>query len=88
MEKQIILAILRNLQVASFNELNHGVVLGTLSYQNFTFQVTLHNDSVCQYIFLEYKINNAQHIQESVKTIEERVIAGRYIIEGETLMSR
>ena len=56
--------------------------LGTLEYQDFKFGVYLFKDSVCQYICLEYIMNNVNDIEDSLKSIDERVIAGKYIVKG------
>lgn len=82
MEIQVILSILRNLKVARFEENAKDSFLGTLEYLDFTFGVYLFKDSVCQYICLEYTVNNVKDLDSSVESIEERVIAGRYIIKG------
>lgn len=39
-------------------------------------------DSVGQYICLEYIVNNVSDIEDTLKSIEERVIAGKYIVKG------
>lgn len=82
MEIQVILSILRNLKVAHFEENAKHSFLGTLEYQDSKFGVYLFRDSVCQYICLEYVVNNVKDIEESIKSIDERVIAGRHIVKG------
>ncbi len=82
MEIKVILSILKNLKVARFEENANGSFLGTMVYQDYTFGVYLFKDSVCQYICLEYALNDVKDIDSSVKSIDERVIAGRYIING------
>ena len=82
MEIQVILSILRNLKVARFEENAKHCFLGTLEFQDFKFGVYLFKDSVCQYICLEYIMNNVNDIEDSLKSIDERVIAGKYIVKG------
>lgn len=82
MEIKVILSILKNLKVARFEENANGSFLGTMVYQDYTFGVYLFKDSVCQYICLEYALHDVKDIDSSVKSIDERVIAGRYIING------
>ena len=82
MEKKVILSILKNLKVARFEENAKGDSLGTLVYMDRTFSVYLVRDSVCQYICLEYAMNNVKDIENAIESINERVIAGRYVING------
>ena len=82
MEIEVILSILKNLKVVRFEENAKGSFLGTMVYQDYTFGVYLFKDSVCQYICLEYALNDVKDIDSSVRSIDERVIAGRYIING------
>lgn len=88
MRVQEILSILGNLKVARFEESFKDNFLGTLVYQDYTFSVYLFRDSVCQYICLEYTVNNIKDIKGTVLSINERVIAGRCIINGADLVLR
>ena len=72
MERKVILSILRNLKVVRFEENAKYGFLGNLFYE----------DSVGQYICLEYIVNNVSDIEDTLKSIEERVIAGKYIVKG------
>ena len=83
-----ILSMLGNLKVARFEESFKDNFLGTLVYQDYTFSVYLFRDSVCQYICLEYTVNNIKDIKGTVLSINERVIAGRCIINGADLVLR
>ena len=56
--------------------------LGNLFYEDYVFGVYLFEDSVGQYICLEYIVNNVSDIEDTLKSIEERVIAGKYIVKG------
>ena len=56
--------------------------LGNLFYEDYVFGVYLFEDSVGQYICLEYIVNNVSDIEDTLKYIEERVIAGKYIVKG------
>ena len=71
-----------NLKVVRFEENAKDSFLGTMVYQDYTFDVYLFKDSVCQYICIEYTLNNVKDIKDAVESINERVIAGRYIIKG------
>ena len=82
MEIQVIVSLLRNLKVARFQENVKGNSLGTLVYQDYTFDVYLFRDSVCQYICLEYTLNNVKDMEAAVESINERVLVGRCIING------
>ena len=82
MEIKVILSILKNLKVARFEENAKDSFLGTMVYQDYTFDVYLFKDSVCQYICIEYTLNNVKDIKDAVESINKRVIAGRYIIKG------
>ena len=82
MEIQVILSILRNLKVARFEENAKYGFLGNLFYEDYVFGVYLFEDSVGQYICLEYIVNNVSDIEDSLKSIDERVIAGKYIVKG------
>ncbi len=86
MEKQVILSSLRNLKVARFEENPKDSILGTLAYQDYSFDVYLFRDSVCQYICLGYTVKNVKDINSSAKSINERVIAGRYTINGKDVI--
>lgn len=86
MEKQVIISILKDLKVAHFEEKTNGSFLGNLAYQNYTFSVILYRDSVCQYICLEYPLNNVNNIKDSIESINERVIAGRYVVNGKNIV--
>lgn len=88
MELQVILSLLEQLQVAHFEENAQGGFLGTLVYQNKVFEVKLYKDAVCQYICLEYPLNDVNGIDDSIRSINERVIAGRYIKNGNNLVLR
>ena len=88
MEKQVILSILKDLKVAHFEEKANGSFLGNLVYQDYTFSVILYKDSVCQYICLEYPLNDVKNIEDSIESINERVIAGRYIVDGTNIVLR
>ena len=81
MEIKVILSILKNLKVARFEENANGSFLGTMVYQDYTFGVYLFKDSVCQYICIEYTLNNVKDIKDAVESINERVISFRYIIK-------
>ena len=50
--------------------------------QDYVFGVYLFEDSVGQYICLEYIVNNVSDIEDSLKSIDEQVIAGKYIVKG------
>ena len=82
MEIQVILSILRTLKVARFKENAKYSFLGNLFYEDYVFGVYLFKDSVGQYICLEYIVNNVSDIEDTLKSIEERVIAGKYIVKG------
>lgn len=82
MEIQVILSILRTLKVARFEENAKYGFLGNLFYEDYVFGVYLFEDSVGQYICLEYIVNNVSDIEDSLKSIDERVIAGKYIVKG------
>ena len=82
MEIKVILSILKNLKVVRFEENAKDSFLGTMVYQDYTFGVYLFKDSVCQYICIEYTLNNVKDIKDAVESINKRVIAGRYIIKG------
>ena len=86
MEKQVILSILRNLKVARFEEKANGGFLGILAYQDYIFSVILYRDSVCQYICLEYPLKDVRNIKDSIESINERVIAGRYVVNGTNIV--
>ncbi|MBR5697948.1 MAG: hypothetical protein IKX44_04910 [Prevotella sp.] len=86
MEIQVILSILKDLRVAHFEEKAKGNFLGNLVYQDYIFSVYLYRDSVCQYICLEYSLNDVKNIKDLVESINERVIAGRYIINGTSIV--
>lgn len=86
MEIQVILSILKYLRVAHFEEKANGSFLGNLVYQDYTFSVILYRDSVCQYICLEYPFNGVKNIKDSIESINERVIAGRYVINGTNIV--
>lgn len=86
MELQVILSILDQLQAAHFEENAQGNFLGTLVYQDRVFEVKLYKDAVCQYICLEYSLNDVNNIDDSIMSINERVIAGRYIKNGNNLV--
>jgi hypothetical protein len=88
MEIQVILAFLRNLKVARFEENAKYGFLGNLFYQDYTFGVYLFEDSVGQYICLEYTVNNVNGIEEVARSIDERVLAGKYIINGSDIVLR
>ena len=88
MEIQVILSILRNLKVARFEENAKYGFLGNLFYQDYTFGVYLFKDSVGQYICLEYTVNNVNGIEDAVESINERVIAGKYIVKGTDIVLR
>ena len=82
MERKVILSILRNLKVVRFEENAKYGFLGNLFYEDYVFGVYLFEDSVGQYICLEYIVNNVSDIEDSLKSIDERVIAGKYIVKG------
>lgn len=82
MEIQVILSIFRTLKVARFEENAKNGFLGNLFYEDYVFRVYLFEDSVGQYICLEYIVNNVSDIEDSLKSIDERVIAGKYIVKG------
>lgn len=82
MEIQVILSILRTLKVARFEENAKYGFLGNLFYEDYVFGVYLFEDSVGQYICLEYIVNNVSDIEDSLKSIDEQVIAGKYIVKG------
>lgn len=82
MEIQVILSILRTLKVARFKENAKYSFLGNLFYEDYVFGVYLFKDTVGQYICLEYIVNNVSDIEDSLKSIDERVIAGKYIVKG------
>ncbi|MEE1140778.1 MAG: hypothetical protein UHP25_05275 [Prevotella sp.] len=82
MERKVILSILRNLKVVRFEENAKYGFLGNLFYEDYVFGVYLFKDSVGQYICLEYIVNNVSDIEDTLKSIEERVIAGKYIVKG------
>ena len=82
MEIQVILSILRTLKVARFEENAQNGFLGNLFYEDYVFGVYLFKDTVGQYICLEYIVNNVSDIEDSLKSIDERVIAGKYIVKG------
>ena len=86
MEAKIILSILKDLKVACFKEDVNGDRLGNLVYQNNTFSVKLYRDSVCQYIFLEHSLNGVKNINDSIESINERVFAGRCIVNDTTIV--
>ena len=86
MEIQVILSILRDLKVVHFEEKANGSFLGNLVYQDYTFSVILYRDSVCQYICLEYHLNDVKNIKDSIESINERVVAGRYIVNGTNII--
>ena len=86
MEIQVILSILRDLKVAHFEEKANGSFLGNLVYQDYTFSVILYRDSVCQYICLEYLLNDVKNIKDTIESINERVIAGRYVVNGKNIV--
>lgn len=87
MKTEVIISCLKNLKVAHFKEeIHHGGILGTLSYQDYTFVVYLIKDSVCQYIFLEYTINNVKNIKDSVESIKERIIASKVMVKDEDVI--
>ena len=86
MEKQVILSILRSLKVAIFEENANNCFLGTLVSQDYKLRVYLYRDSVCQYVCLEYPLNNVKDIEGSAKSINERVIAGKYSIKGNDII--
>ncbi len=88
MRVQEILSILGNLKVARFEGNVKDNFLGTLVYQDYTFGVYLFRDSVCQYICLEYMVNNIKDIEGTVQSIKERVIAGRCVINGADIVLR
>lgn len=88
MEIQVILSFLRNVKVARFEESSEYGFLGNLFYQDYTFGVYLFKDSVGQYICLEYTVSNVKNIEDSVKSINERVIAGKYIIKDTDIVLR
>ena len=62
--------------------------LGNLFYEDYVFGVYLFEDSVGQYICLEYIVNNVSDIEDTLKSIEERVIAGKYIVKGTDIILR
>ena len=82
MEIQVILSILRNLKVARFEENAKYGFLGNLFYEDYVFGVYLFEDSVGQYICLEYTVKNVCGIEDVVKSINERVLAGKCIIKN------
>lgn len=86
MEIQVILSILKDLKVAHFEEKANGSFLGNLVYQDYTFSVILYRDSVCQYICLEYLLNDVKNIKDTIESINERVIAGRYVVNGKNIV--
>lgn len=88
MEIQVIISILRNLRVAHFEEKANDSFLGNLVYQDYIFSVKLYQDSVCQYICLEYELNDVKDIESSVESINERVIAGQYIVKDKDIVLR
>ena len=85
---QEILSILGNLKVARFEENVKDNFFFILVYQDYTFGVSLFRDSVCQYICLEYTVNNVKNIEGAVQSINERVIAGRCVINGTDIVLR
>ena len=64
MERQVILSILRNLKVVRFEENAKYGFLGNLFYEDYVFGVYLFEDSVGQYICLEYIVNNVSDIED------------------------
>lgn len=88
MEIQVILSILRTLKVARFKENAKYSFLGNLFYEDYVFGVYLFEDSVGQYICLEYIVNNVSDIEDSLKSIDKRVIAGKYIVKGTDIILR
>lgn len=88
MEIQVILSILKQLQAAHFEENAQGNFLGTLVYQDKVFEVKLYHDAVCQYICLEYSLYDVNDIDDSIRSFNERVIAGRYVMNGNNLVLR
>ena len=93
MEKSVILSFLKELKVAHFEENVSGsilepIILGTLEYQDYAFFVKLNRDAVCQYICLEYSLNDVKDVEDVVRSIEEWIIAGRYIVNGTNIILR
>lgn len=88
MEIQVILSILRTLKVARFKENAKYSFLGNLFYEDYVFGVYLFKDSVGQYICLEYIVNNVSDIEDSLKSIDKQVIAGKYIVKGTDIILR
>lgn len=88
MEIQVILSILRTLKVARFKENAKYNFLGNLFYEDYVFGVYLFKNSVGQYICLEYIVNNVSDIEDSLKSIDKRVIAGKYIVKGADIILR
>ena len=86
MEIQVILSILKDLKVAHFEKKVNGSFLGNLVYQDYTFSAILYRDTVCQYICLEYPLNDVKNIKDSIESINERVIAGRYVVNGTNIV--
>ena len=82
----MILSILKDLKVVHFEEKANGSFLGNLVYQDYTFSVILYRDSVCQYICLEYLLNDVKNIKDTIESINERVIAGRYVVNGKNIV--
>ena len=86
METQVILSILKRLKAAHFEENVNDGILGNLFYQDKTFTVKLYMDSVCQYICLEFPLYDVKNIEDSIESINERLIAGRYVINGTNIV--
>ena len=86
MEKKVILSFLKEMKVAHFEKKTEGNILGSLVYTDYCFIVKLYRDAVCQYICLEYLLDDLKNTNDWTCSINERLIAGKFTINDSNVI--
>jgi len=85
MTKPEITSILQEMKGFHFSASDSFKSLGTIAYIDNTFTIKLVQDYACKYLCLEYTVKDIKDISDSIESINERVVAGKYIKNGTDL---
>ena len=90
MDMQMIVLILESMKVARFEkDVKDGILrtrLGFVEYQDYRFGVYLLRDAVSQHICLEYTLLEVKNLEDSIESINERIMEGKYITTDDGLV--
>ncbi len=90
MNMQMIVLILESMKVARFEKDVKDCILrtrlGFVEYQDYRFGVYLLRDAVSQHICLEYTLPEVKNLEDSIESINERIMEGKYITTDDGLV--